>query len=317
MKKQSLHNVIFLMLLTVLLSCEQNQVAKGQEATKQDSVSTKSTKPKSILKPAGAPSYSWLSAEKIDWKETVANRIAAPKGYIRDSVQAGSFAEWLRFLPLLEAGSKVMYFNGEEKPYQQFHESVVNIDIGKQDLQQCADATMRLRAEYQYAVKDFANIRFNFTNGDPALYSKWRQGYGITIANNRLKWITSSKSNASYTSFKRYMRWVFMYAGTASLSKEVKKIPDLKQMEIGDIIIQGGFPGHAVIVLDMAHDPKTGKKVFMLAQSYMPAQSIHVLKNMRNSAISPWYSIDECLEEGAILTAQWNFLVTDLGRFKY
>ena len=112
------------------------------------------------------------------------------------------------------------------------------------------------------------------------------------------------------------MRWVFMYAGTASLSKEVQRVPDLKEMKIGDIIIQGGFPGHAVIVVDMAYHPETGKKLFLLAQSYMPAQSIHILKNMRNEELSPWYSIDECLEEGAVLTAQWNFLTTDLGRFK-
>lgn len=302
----------------MIVSCQQEQQAKAQNMLK----STQEAKPKvraedSLLVPKGKPTYSWITTPANHWEATVANRIDVPEGFLRDSVGAGSFAEWLRFLPLEAEGSKVMYYNGEEKPYQQFHEAVIDIDIGKQDLQQCADATMRLRAEYQYATKDYGNIRFNFTNGDPALYSKWRQGYGITLSNNRLKWVKSSKANASYSSFKRYMRWVFMYAGTASLSKEVTYISNLKEMKIGDIIIQGGFPGHAVIVVDMAHHPTTGKKVFLLAQSYMPAQSIHILKNPINTKLSPWYSIDECLTEGAIITTQWNFLNSHLARFNY
>ena len=45
-------------------------------------------------------------------------------------------------------------------------------------------------------------------------------------------------------------------------------------MQIGDVLIQGGSPGHAVIVVDMAENPATGEKLYLLAQSYMPAQDI-------------------------------------------
>ena len=83
-------------------------------------------------------------------------------------------------------------------------------------------------------------------------------------------------------------------------------------MQIGDILIQKGNPyGHAVIVIDMAENPDTREKVYMLAQSYMPAQDIQVLVNRNNSKISPWYLINE----DPIESPEWTFNPEDLKRF--
>ena len=83
-------------------------------------------------------------------------------------------------------------------------------------------------------------------------------------------------------------------------------------MRIGDVFIQGGFPGHAVMVVDMAVNGRTGEKLFLLIQSYMPAQEIHVLKNPSDSADGPWYELDfgETLR-----TPEWTFSKDDLKRF--
>ena len=51
-------------------------------------------------------------------------------------------------------------------------------------------------------------------------------------------------------------------------------VSPVTSMQIGDVLIQGGSPGHAVIVVDMAENPATGEKLYLLAQSYMPAQDI-------------------------------------------
>ena len=64
-------------------------------------------------------------------------------------------------------------------------------------------------------------------------------------------------------------------------------------MRIGDVFIIGGSPGHAVIVVDMAVNPETHEKVFLLAQSYMPAQQIQLLKNNNDPDLSPWYSQEQ------------------------
>ena len=85
---------------------------------------------------------------------------------------------------------------------------------------------------------------------------------------------------------------------------------DLQQC---DVFIKGGAPGHAVIVMDVSVNKTNGKKAFLLAQSYMPAQDIHILKNPNDNILSPWYSEDfgEILE-----TPEWDFKRTALRRFE-
>ncbi|MBI5916420.1 MAG: hypothetical protein HY842_13670, partial [Bacteroidetes bacterium] len=46
------------------------------------------------------------------------------------------------------------------------------------------------------------------------------------------------------------------------------------------------------------------EKVFMLAQSYMPAQEIHVLVNPNDAELSPWYGADFGEE---LFTPEWTF----------
>ena len=105
---------------------------------------------------------------------------------------------------------------------------------------------------------------------------------------------------------------VFAYAGSLSLSKEMKKV-NFKEMQIGDVLIQGGSPGHAVIVVDMALKLDTREKLFLLAQSYMPAQEIHILKNPEEPEISPWYRLNQ---DDQINTPEWRFNKEDLKRFE-
>ena len=108
--------------------------------------------------------------------QTIAERIMPPEGYVRTEVAANSFASYLRRLPLQPEGSKVLLYNGETKRNQLPAYAVVDLDIGKRDLQQCADAVIRLRAEYLYGQKQYAAIHFNFTNGFNAEYTKWAKG---------------------------------------------------------------------------------------------------------------------------------------------
>jgi hypothetical protein len=108
------------------------------------------------------------------------------------------------------------------------------------------------------------------------------------------------------------MNTIFTYAGTSSLEKELLSV-QLTDIQMGDVLIQGGFPGHAVIVVDLAKD-KEGNKYVLLAQSYMPAQDIHILLNFQNQTLSPWYKITNDTER--IETPEWTFNASDLKRFK-
>lgn len=215
--------------------------------------------------------------------------IMPPAGYIRR--ETDEFGEYLRNLPLKAKGTPVRYYDGRVKSWQGGAHSVVDMEIGTTDLQQCADAIMRLRAEYLWNKKRYEEIHFNFTNGFRVDYVKWAQGYRIGVKGNKSWWYKAQEENYSYEAFREYLDMIFMYAGTASLSKELKEVP-LSDIRIGDIFIVGGHPGHAMIVVDMAIS-NNGDKAILVAQSYMPAQDIHVVTNPLEKQHSPWYIIND------------------------
>ncbi len=243
---------------------------------------------------------------------TIETRFNAPQGFTRTEVSPKSFAYYLRTLPLQPSGKQVQLYNGQLKSNQSAHAAVVKMDVGTQDLQQCADAVMRLRAEYLFAQKRYDELHFNFTNGFNAQFSTWKNGKGIAVNGNKVSWKSQSSNNGSYASFRKYLTKVFMFAGTASLEKELKP-KSIRAIEIGDVFIRGGHPGHAVIVVDMCKD-EHGGKAFMLAQSYMPAQEIQILKNPMNDKISPWYIVADLNE--MLETPEWDFALSQLRAFE-
>ena len=86
---------------------------------------------------------------------------------------------------------------------------------------------------------------------------------------------------------------------------------DIQNVKVGDAFVVGGSPGHSVMVVDVAENSQ-GQKVFLLAQSYMPAQDMHILKNHHHPGEGPWYSAEF---EGKLITPEWHFERTDLKRF--
>lgn len=242
----------------------------------------------------------------------IATRFSTPQNFERIQVRDSSFGSYLRKLPLKPHGCEVSYFNGQKKSNKNIYCAVVDLPIGNRDLHQCADAVMRLRADYLREQKRFEDIHFTFNNGFEARYDKWMKGYRIHFDGTDFYWTKDSEASNSDASYWKYLEYVFSFAGTYSLAQELPAI-DEKDMKIGDVFIWGGNPGHAVIVVDMAINKATGDKVFMLAQSYMPAQEIQILVNPKNhEIISPWYAIDfgEYLH-----TPEWRFEKGFLKRF--
>ncbi len=240
--------------------------------------------------------------------KTIATRFKTPEGFQR--VHATGFGQYLRNLPLQPHGSKVHLYNGDVKNKTGVYLAVVKMDIGNKNLQQCADAVMRLRAEYLLQAGTADKIHFHFTNGFNAEYSRWLQGDRISVNGNKVQWVKRGTANNDYNSFREYMDVVFSYAGTLSLSRELTHV-DMPDMQPGDVLIYGGSPGHAVTIVDMAEN-RAGKKLYMLAQSYMPAQEIQVLANPNNPDISPWYELND---SATILTPEWTFYPNQLKRF--
>lgn len=242
---------------------------------------------------------------------TIQDRFMVPDGYKRIYLD-DEFASYLRRLPLHSIEHKVNYYDGSEKPSEGVYCSVVDLPIGTRDRHQCADAVMNVRAHYLFDAEKYDQIHFNFTNGFKAEYAKWRQGKRISVRGNNVSYYSTSKESESYGSFLDYLQTVYAYAGTYSLSKELESVR-INELRPGDVFIKGGFPGHAVLVIDVVVDDNGGKK-FMLAQSYMPAQELQVLINPLDKNGSPWYDLSEA--RGQLFTPEWTFTTDQLKRFK-
>ena len=216
---------------------------------------------------------------------TLFTRFITPKGYKRVEAEKGSFADFIGNYSLEPDGTPVHYFDKREKSGEG-HAAVFSMEVGEEDLQQCADSIMRIYAEYLYKNGNEDKISFKFVDGFVCDYNHWKQGYRVKFVDDKPYWEKKTDADNSEETFKKYLRIVFAYSSTLSMEKEAKPI-DISQLKVGDIFINGGSPGHVVMVADICEN-EAGEKAFLLAQGFMPAQSFHIIKNPAHSG-DPWY----------------------------
>ena len=237
--------------------------------------------------------------------------ISLPEGYSHVVDYDSAYSSWLLDLKLKK--NKTVYLhNGKLKSNQDAQFAVLNIEIGKKDLVQCADAAMKLRADYLFENHLYDQIRFLSTSGEELSFQSWLKG---------IRWKEKGSKLISYNlgevaaniqqEYTRFMEFVFSYCGTYSLSKQTKPLNDSPSIQPGDMFVYGGFPGHAVTVMAVAKN-EDGEKIFLLSQGYMPAQDIHILKNDVNAELSPWYSATEIFP---LYTPEWEFKTGSLRRW--
>ncbi|MDF7811189.1 DUF4846 domain-containing protein [Hymenobacter sp. YC55] len=254
--------------------------------------------------------YLWLPAGTYHVKRSLAARFAVPPGCQRVAVEPGSFGHWLRYLPLLPAGTAVHLHDGKLKDPQTVHAAVLHIDVGTRDLQQCADAVIRLRGEYEFSRKP-DQVHFHLTSGHDIRFADWYSGQGFRVSGDEVLPASKTVEKPTHAVFRRYLDQIFTYAGTLSLARELTPV-SLANVQPGDVFIRGGSPGHAVLVLDVAEHLTTGQRYVLLAQSYMPAQQIHVLRNTESLG-GAWFAIQP--DNARFATPEWVFRREELRRF--
>ncbi len=267
-------------------------------------------RPRSAPVPAPVSTYAWLpDSARI---ETLAARFPVPEGYRRVPVEKGSFADWLRNLPMKPSGSPVRSYAGDVilEAGDPNLAGVADLDLLGSDLQQCADAIIRLRAEYLWSKGDQDGVVFHFTSGDPSSWTDWTKGRRPLVDGNHVRWIKTAPPDDSRTSFVRYLMTLFHYAGTLSLPYDSVEVP-IDGVQPGDFFVDGGRPGHAVLVLDAATNAE-GRRQLLIGQGFMPAQDFHVLKARTASA---WFDADPA--RPGLDTPGWRtFPWTSLRRFR-
>ena len=208
-----------------------------------------------------APLLGWAVAA-LAAAETVKGGFPPPPGFAR--VAADEFGQYLAGLPLGAPDAPVVTFDGRRVSHRA---RVIEIPLSRGDLQQCADSAIRLRAEW--LKKQGKPISFHATSGDPIPWSRFKGGETPYARGNSLAWRKGSTGR-----WEDYLRLVFTWAGSWSLqaydTAAVTRAP-----RPGDLLVDGGFPGHVVVLLDVATRADGATRV-LVGEGFMPAQTFHV-----------------------------------------
>lgn len=247
---------------------------------------------------------------------TVSTRILPPVDFIRPPFPTGSFQSHLSSIPINNADAKVIQYDGYEKLFE-CYTAVINMDFdNSQDMIHGEHIIEFLRAEFLFKSAKFDMIRFTFDDNRSISFDQWGAGARFVWIDSLYVLDTIAPVNYSEESFTKFMNLVVKNTTTNSLNMDTKIISK-SQLSVGDILVQPSdklSPGHAIMIIDMVVNPKTGEKLVLLAQGYNPTQSVHILKNTLDSSISPWYSISD--ESPFFTTAQWTFRPKHIRRFR-
>jgi len=241
---------------------------------------------------ADAKVYPWLvdDRELPKPEASLEARFPAPPGYKRVKVDAGSFAEWLRGLPMAAEDTPVKSFDGRETlaAGDDYLAGVVAIDTGSPDLQQSSDVIIRLHAEYLWSRGEKDQISYRSATKLSMPFSRWEKGQRLIPSGANVFWVIKNKAGGEvdHAEFRRYLDAVFNWANSTSLATRSTPVAP-EAVTAGDFFLQSQEPNHVAVVLDIAEKP-SGERVALLGQARNPAESIHVV---RPGKATPWFSM--------------------------
>lgn len=81
------------------------------------------------------------------------------------------------------------------------------LDTRVTSVQECADAAIRLRAEFFYSRKEYDKIKFKLTCGLEVPFSKWALGYRVKVNGNNATLVkTQNTKDYSRENFEEYLK---------------------------------------------------------------------------------------------------------------
>ena len=300
-KFSSMKNLFPFLIVFLLFSCKKE---RNNFVQKSENLVEKSEENQPVVE---------ISTPKINRdKNTVRERFDAPEGFKWKESIPNSYGHFIENFKLKPYGTKILQYNGTPISNQNMHEAVFDISVGTRDLQQCADAIIRLRAEYLKSTGKEDEIAFQYTSGDVLKWSAYKNGERLTVRGNTVSRAISATADSSDEKFKNYLENIFMYAGTISQNRETKPITKNSDLKTGDILITAGSPGHVVFIAGVSEN-KNGERLYLLGEGFTPAQSISVMKNPNHPEISPWYELD--VNSEIIRTSRYVFKPVNFRRY--
>ena len=230
--------------------------------------------------------------KNIEYSRRIAD-IPVPAGFQRPVVDATGM--WLRDFPLEKPDAPVRDYTGQAivppaKPL------AVTAAVVLSKAAQCADMAILLRAKQLMHGKREDSIQFKSVSGQWMKWNYWKNGGRYRLSKNGRKLETAtgravSKQYPQQQAFEDYLKYVFLYAGSASLHRDLKKI-DKKKVLPGDLYVQsppGGGIGHVSIVFDIAKS-KNGETRYLMGYGYIPAMSLFIVSPGTGEGTGGWFS---------------------------
>jgi hypothetical protein len=230
--------------------------------------------------------------------ETIADRFAPPREFSRVEVARGSYAEWLRQMPLLPPNTDAVDWIGRLALTANEVGGVLDWRLLGQ-VEQCADIALRLAAEYARAKNEDDRIVFRSLSGESIGWTAWRNGhYAVDSARSAIVYHPGAGVRGTRSAFDGFLRFVMTYANTASIKRDWP-VADSSDLRIGDVLVQPGCPGtgmgHLSVVVDICA-PVSGDRLYLFADGFTPARMPVVRQRLQGEPESVWMTLGQYQE---------------------
>lgn len=221
-----------------------------------------------------------LTIKSIELPDSSFNRVVC---------KPGTFAYWLRNLPLKPKDSPVLDYRGlvYKKGTDSTVAAVVNWNMQGKRLEQCMDILVRFYAEYLWENNRYGDIVFPLPGGYYLRWNDWKSGKRPYFKGIDVHLKKHENPDSSRTSFERYLRIVFAESHTQQFYFAYERIVP-KNIQIGDFIVKRGSKSHAVMIVDLAWNNK-GDTLALIGHGDTPACQFYILNYRRDD---PWIPLD-------------------------
>ncbi len=226
--------------------------------------------------------YPWLEG-RYDPAHSIYMRIPPPQGFRRVAVPEGSFAHWLRFLPLR---------NRRPGPGHPGLLAWVDLPALEGTGGSPEDCLQRLRSEYLHAVGQDDRLAWAVSHhpSEPAVrWTAWSANPPAAMTSPA----THPVGREDYATLHAFLRKVLPMTTTLTLSRDLR--PAEGELAIGQVWHHppagpDAPPGHAVLVADVVENPRSGERAFLLLQATLDEPFPAVVVNPGHSSAGPWFS---------------------------
>ena len=197
--------------------------------------------------------------------------IPTPAGFVRAPSPSDSYIEYLRALPL-KSNKTIKTWSGDSLPDSTYNTlAVVDLPLlFNEDLEQCADFSMRFWAEYLNSINALDELSLFDFYGNKKPFSSKKQ------------------------TFRDYLHWHMTHSNSYSISLGATTVNPLIDIQAGDMFVQNdsdGSIGHVSVVVDEAVN-KAGLKAYLVGYSFMPAQQFHIEKATEEYGVEGWFTVE-------------------------